>query len=91
MIVFNCLQVRNEFYKGTHGALLVYDVTNRTSFESLTDWLSEMKSHTHKPSDMNDVVIAVCANKVCTCVLNHVYIQLIFRSTCVLMETGGSL
>ena len=57
-------QVRNEFYKGTHGALLVYDVTNRTSFENLTDWLSEMKDHTHKSTDMSKVVIVVCANKV---------------------------
>ena len=62
-ITYRC-QVRNEFYKGTHGALLVYDVTNRTSFENLTDWLSEMKDHTHKSTDMSKVVIVVCANKV---------------------------
>ena len=51
---------------------MVYDVTNRTSFENLTDWLSEMKDHTHKSTDMSKVVIVVCANKVSTnyCLLN---------------------
>ena len=35
--------VRNEFYKDTQGALLVFDVANRESFESLGSWLAEAK------------------------------------------------
>ena len=65
MIVICCLiQVRNEFYKDTQGALLVYDVTNRASFEALSDWLIEMRTHLAKPQDLDSVVFVVCANKV---------------------------
>ncbi len=54
--------MRNEFYKGTNGAILVYDVTDRTSFENMSVWLSEMKSHVIDES--NNIIIVVCANKV---------------------------
>ena len=65
MIVCDCaLQVRNEFYKDTQGALLVYDVTNRASFEVLGDWLIEMRTNLSKPQDLDSVVFVVCANKV---------------------------
>ena len=60
------IQVRNEFYSGTHGALLAYDVTNRASFEALGSWLLEMRSHLADPDqDMASLVVVVCANKVC--------------------------
>eukprot|EP00873_Tetraselmis_striata_P024413 jgi/Tetstr1/444677/TSEL_032525.t1 len=35
------LQVRNEFYKEAQGAVLVYDCTNRESFEALDRWRDE--------------------------------------------------
>lgn len=35
--------MRNEFYKDAQGCLLVYDVTNRASFEALGSWLQEAK------------------------------------------------
>lgn len=38
-------QVRNEFYKDSQGCLLVYDVTNRASFEALQHWLSEAREY----------------------------------------------
>ena len=59
-----CLQVRNEFYKDAQGALLVYDVTNRASFEALSDWIIEMRTHLSKPQDLDSVIFVVCANKV---------------------------
>ena len=34
-------EVRNEFYKDTQGAMLVYDVTSKKSFSRLSDWLEE--------------------------------------------------
>ncbi|XP_031567786.1 dnaJ homolog subfamily C member 27-like [Actinia tenebrosa] len=57
-------EVRNEFYKDTQGALLVYDVTNRESFESLEIWLDEIKKEIGDPSEVNRIVFVVCANKV---------------------------
>lgn len=37
------IEVRNEFYKDAQGSILVYDVTNRASFEALELWLDESK------------------------------------------------
>jgi GTPase SAR1 family protein len=45
------LEVRNEFYKETQGALLVYDATNRPSFEALGSWLQEAQQY-GAPSNM---------------------------------------
>eukprot|EP00201_Polytomella_parva_P009728 CAMPEP_0175059386 /NCGR_PEP_ID=MMETSP0052_2-20121109/12405_1 /TAXON_ID=51329 ORGANISM="Polytomella parva, Strain SAG 63-3" /NCGR_SAMPLE_ID=MMETSP0052_2 /ASSEMBLY_ACC=CAM_ASM_000194 /LENGTH=181 /DNA_ID=CAMNT_0016324933 /DNA_START=150 /DNA_END=695 /DNA_ORIENTATION=+ len=38
-------EVRNEFYKDVQGCILVYDVTNRASFDALDAWLSESQRH----------------------------------------------
>ena len=32
-------------FKGANGAILVYDVTNRTSFEELSSWIEDIHSH----------------------------------------------
>jgi len=32
------------FYRGAVGALLVYDITSRTSFEDLEDWITELRA-----------------------------------------------
>jgi DnaJ family protein C protein 27 len=53
------LEIRNEFYKDSQGAILVYDVTNPASFAALDGWLAEAKQFGAK-----DLVGVVCANKV---------------------------
>lgn len=35
-----------KFYAGTHGALVVYSITDRASFEAVTDWLDELRRQT---------------------------------------------
>jgi DnaJ homolog subfamily C member 27 len=35
------IEVRNEFYKDAQGCLLVYDITNRQSFDLLQQWIDE--------------------------------------------------
>ncbi|WAR15929.1 DJC27-like protein [Mya arenaria] len=57
------VKVRNEFYKDTQGAILVYDVADRASFESLDHWLLEMQNEIGNQADHDNVVICVCANK----------------------------
>ncbi len=42
----------------------MYDVTNRSSFDALSDWLIEMRNNLPQPSDMDSIVFVVCANKV---------------------------
>eukprot|EP00462_Mataza_sp_D1_P017797 CAMPEP_0175151642 /NCGR_PEP_ID=MMETSP0087-20121206/18639_1 /TAXON_ID=136419 /ORGANISM="Unknown Unknown, Strain D1" /LENGTH=167 /DNA_ID=CAMNT_0016437921 /DNA_START=105 /DNA_END=608 /DNA_ORIENTATION=- len=53
-------EVRNEFYKDTQGALLVFDVTSKSSFTALEKWASECEKYGGK----NLFCTAVCANKV---------------------------
>ena len=36
--------VTSAYYRGAFGALLVYDISRRTTFESIPRWLDELKS-----------------------------------------------
>lgn len=56
-------EVRNEFYKDTQGALLVYDVSDRSSFEALEPWLNELRAEIGNPAEIDNIVFIVCANK----------------------------
>lgn len=47
--------VTSAYYRGAVGALLVYDVSRRQTFDSIGRWLNEL--HTH--SDMNVVTILI--------------------------------
>ncbi|XP_018608438.1 dnaJ homolog subfamily C member 27 [Scleropages formosus] len=57
-------EVRNEFYKDSQGVILVYDVGQKESFDSLDGWLDEMKQELGSISNMESIVFVVCANKV---------------------------
>ncbi|KAI9353606.1 RJL family GTPase [Obelidium mucronatum] len=52
-------EVRNEFYKDTHGAILLFDTTSRKSFEALERWVEELMTFY-----TNEVVIFLVANKI---------------------------
>ena len=54
------LEVRNEFYKDTTATLLVYDASDRNSFEELETWLREARTYGMKES----TPVCVCANKI---------------------------
>lgn len=47
--------VTSAYYRGAVGALVVYDITRRHTFESVSRWLDELKMH----SDMNVVTMLV--------------------------------
>ena len=49
--------VRNEFYKDTQGAMLVYDVTSKKSFKHLADWLDEGSKYGLNPDKATIVVV----------------------------------
>lgn len=40
--------IRKGFYEGASGALLVYDVTRPTTFETLSEWMQEMQEYAGK-------------------------------------------
>ncbi|KAL4217000.1 DnaJ subfamily C member 27 [Mactra antiquata] len=56
-------EVRNEFYKDTQGAVMVYDVADRSSFEALDHLLLEMQNEIGNQTEHDNVVVCVCANK----------------------------
>ena len=73
---FHQNSVGASFYRGAHGALLVYDVTNPLSMLQLMKWRDEI---TEKLGEANTLPIVVIANKIdlrndsspdCTDVLN---------------------
>ena len=39
--------ITRSYYRGSIGALLVYDITKRSSFENLQKWLEEMKENAY--------------------------------------------
>lgn len=49
-----------NFYRGAHGAILVYDVTKRESFEKLDSWLNELDVY----STRSDMVKMLVGNKI---------------------------
>jgi len=49
----------SSYYRGAQGVILVYDVTNRETFDSLTSWFNELDTFSS-----SDVVRAVVGNKV---------------------------
>ena len=51
--------ITRSYYRGSIGALLVYDVTKRTSFENLQKWLEEMRENAY-----SKMTIILIGNKV---------------------------
>ena len=51
--------ITRSYYRRTHGVILVYDITNRHTFQAIRDWLTEIRENTDgKPE------ILLLANKV---------------------------
>lgn len=50
--------ITSAYYRGAVGALLVYDITKRKSFENVMRWLRELRDH----ADSN-IVIMMIGNK----------------------------
>ncbi|XP_057807713.1 ras-related protein RGP1-like [Salvia miltiorrhiza] len=50
--------VTSAYYRGAVGAMLVYDITNRQSFDHMARWLEELRGHADK-----NIVIMLVGNK----------------------------
>ncbi|KAK9713073.1 hypothetical protein RND81_06G001200 [Saponaria officinalis] len=50
--------VTSAYYRGAVGALLVYDITKRQTFEHIPRWLQELRAHADK-----NIVIMLIGNK----------------------------
>ncbi len=51
--------ITNAYYKGAKGALLVYDITKKETFENINKWVPELKQNGDK-----DVTIVLVGNKI---------------------------
>lgn len=50
--------VTSAYYRGAVGAMLVYDITKRQTFDHIARWLEELRSHAD-----NNIVIMLIGNK----------------------------
>ena len=50
--------VTKAYYKGAKGALLVYDITRKSTFENIDNWLIDLKTNEDK-----DILILLIGNK----------------------------
>ena len=51
--------IRESFYKGTDGAILVFDVNNQNSAESIKDWIKELSLQ-----KKNNIPLLLVGNKI---------------------------
>lgn len=49
-----------SYYRGAQGAILVYDVSSRETFNKLDIWLNELETFSNKP----DIIKMLVANKI---------------------------
>uniref|UniRef100_A0A7N0UIF4 Uncharacterized protein n=1 Tax=Kalanchoe fedtschenkoi TaxID=63787 RepID=A0A7N0UIF4_KALFE len=56
--------VTSAYYRGAVGALVVYDITRRTTFESVKRWLDELNSKLHHPLLCFSYFISTCYLKI---------------------------
>ena len=52
------LAVTKQYYNGSHGAMVVYDVTNKDTFLKMNKWIKDVKNNAPK-----NIVIMVVGNK----------------------------
>ncbi|KAG8897537.1 hypothetical protein FRC01_011296, partial [Tulasnella sp. 417] len=50
------------YYRGSHAAVLVYDITNPSSFDDIRVWLEELKKNV-PPESENDMIIYIVGTK----------------------------
>ena len=51
--------ITSQMYKGAHGVMLVFDVTDDNSFEKIKDWMEDINSNISK----NEISIILIGNK----------------------------
>ena len=55
--------VRKTYYKGSHGSLVVFDLTNRQSFENVPLWINEVWTHNRSNNGGYPIPIVILGNK----------------------------
>lgn len=53
----------SSYYRGSHGIAIVFDITDRTSFQNVTSWLAEIERYPSPSFASTDVLRIVVGNK----------------------------
>lgn len=61
-----------SYYRGAQGAILVYDVNSRQSFDRLDPWIQELNTYSTK-SNIVKMLIGNKIDKVRLCCYNNLY------------------
>ena len=40
--------ITSSYYKGSHGIIVTYDITDRDSFAKISEWMAEVDRHANK-------------------------------------------
>lgn len=71
-----CRSITRAYYRNSVGGLLLFDITNRRSFQNVHDWLEEARSHVQPHSIVFLLVGHKCdleaERQVCPCKSNSV-------------------
>lgn len=46
-----------SFYRGSHGLIIVYDVTSKLSFEHITSWITIFKENSHSDAPIPTILV----------------------------------
>ncbi|XP_056137529.1 ras-related protein Rab-19 isoform X1 [Lampris incognitus] len=74
--------ITQSYYRSAHGAMVAYDLTNRSTFESVPHWIQEIKQY-----GAANVVLVLIGNKSDL----HNKRQVLFEDACNLAEERGVL
>ena len=55
----NFRSITRSYYRSSVAAIVVYDITNRKSFEKVVNWLEELKDNAH-----NKISVFLVGNKI---------------------------
>jgi len=67
---FQYRSVTKTFYRKSLGVILVYDISNRRSFEHLEEWLEEAKMNI-EPQKAIYMLVGHKVSNLCLCDINH--------------------
>ncbi|KAM8751916.1 ras-related protein Rab-19 isoform 1-T2 [Acanthopagrus schlegelii] len=74
--------ITQSYYRSAHGAMVAYDITRRTTFESVSHWIREVEQF-----GAASVVLILIGNKSDL----HAQRQVLFEDACTLAENNGVL
>ncbi len=59
---FKCLP--KKYYQNVNGVLLLFDVTNKETFNNVNNWIKEVKDNSNKDEKEADIALYLIGNKI---------------------------